>query len=78
MYIVKSNIMRKLEKELSYFVSKQPELIKKYNGKFVAIKNAKVIGVFDYEFEAYSKVQRENRPGTFLVKQCLPPLLMSA
>ena len=41
-----------LEKEFEYYVEHQDELVRKYNGKILVIKNKKVIGVFDNEIEA--------------------------
>ena len=61
-----------LEKEFKYYLENQDELVKKYNGKVVVIKNSKVIGVFDTEIEAIDKTSEKEELGTFLVQKCEP------
>ena len=36
-----------LEKEFTYYLDHQSELVEKYNGKFLVIKGEDVIGVYD-------------------------------
>ncbi len=62
--------MEKLEKEFKYYLEHQDELVKKYNGKFIVIKDCKVIGVFDSELEAVEKTAEKHELGTFLVQKC--------
>ena len=59
-----------LKKEFDFYVQNQKELVKKYNGKFIVIKNQKVIEVYDSEAEAYQKAQEKNDLGTFLIQKC--------
>ncbi len=61
-----------LENEFKYYLENQDELVKKYNGKVVVIKNSKVIGVFDTEIEAIDKTSEKEELGTFLVQKCEP------
>ena len=61
-----------LEKEFDYYVKNQAELAKKYNGKYIVIKNQKVIGVFESEIEAVEKTSADHELGTFLVQKCEP------
>ena len=65
-------MMEKLEKEFKYYLEHQDELVKKYNGKFIVIKDCKVIGVFDSELEAVEKTAEKYELGTFLVQKCEP------
>jgi len=65
-------MMEKLEKEFKYYLEHQEELVKKYNGKFIIIKNREVIGVFDSELEAIEKTAEKYELGTFLVQKCEP------
>jgi len=62
--------MEKLEKEFKYYLEHQGELVKKYNGKFIVIKNREVIDVFDTELEAIEKTAKKHELGTFLVQKC--------
>lgn len=64
--------MEKLEKEFKYYLEHQNELVKKYNGKFIVIKDCEVIGVFDSELEAVEKTAEKYELGTFLVQKCEP------
>lgn len=65
-------MMEELEKEFKYYLEHQDELVKKYNGKFIVIKNREVIGVFDSELEAIEKTAENHELGTFLVQKCEP------
>jgi len=59
-----------LEKEFSYYLENQAELVEKYNGKFLVIKNDEVIGVYDSEETAYFETEKSNEVGTFLIQFC--------
>ncbi|MBA7684336.1 hypothetical protein ES703_92729 [subsurface metagenome] len=61
-----------LEKEFKYYLDNQDELVKKYKGKVIVIKNKKVIGVYDSEVEAVRETSKNEPLGTFLVQKCTP------
>lgn len=61
-----------LEKEFKYYIDHQDELVKKYSGKYVVIKDTKVLGVYDSELEAVQKTTEKYELGTFLVQKCEP------
>lgn len=61
-----------LEKEFKYYIKHQDELVKQYNGKFIVIKNRKVIGEYDSELEAIKETTKEHELGTFLIQKCEP------
>ena len=61
-----------LEKEFNYYLDNQDKLVEKHNGKFIAIKNCEVIGVYDTELEAIEETSRKEELGTFLVQKCEP------
>lgn len=63
---------RPLEKEFNYYLDNQDELVKKYNGKFIVIKNQKVIGDYSTELEAIKKTSQKEKLGTFLIQKCEP------
>lgn len=58
-----------LEKEFRYYLAHRDELIKEYTGKFIVIKDEKVIGAFDSEIEAIEKTTKKHPLGTFLVQK---------
>lgn len=61
-----------LEKEFEYYIKNQKELVKKYNGKYIVIKDEKVIGSYDSEIEAVEETSKIEKLGTFLVQKCEP------
>lgn len=61
-----------LEKEFKYYLKNQRELVRKYNGKVLVIKNCRVIGVYDTELEAINETSKKEKAGTFLVQKCEP------
>ena len=63
---------KNLEKEFQYYLDHQKELVEKYNGKFLAIKECVVVGVYDTELEAVEKASEKYEVGTFLVQKCEP------
>ena len=61
-----------LKKEFDFFVAHQDELVKKYKGKFLVIKNRKVIGAHPTIRAAYAETQQEHPLGTFAIYHCIP------
>lgn len=61
-----------LEKEFEFYLKNQGEFARKYNGKYIVIKNQEVIGVFESEIEAVEKTSANHELGTFLVQKCEP------
>ena len=61
-----------LEKEFKFYVDNQAELVKKYEGKYIVIKNSEIIGSYNTEIEALESSLKEYELGTFLIQPCLP------
>jgi len=61
-----------LEKEFKYYLEHQDDLVEKYNGKFIVIKNLEVIGDFDNVAQAVEETSKNHKMGTFLVQKCSP------
>lgn len=61
-----------LENEFKYYIKHQAELVKKYNGKFIVLKDEKIIGVYNSHSEAYNETVMKEELGTFLIQHCLP------
>ena len=59
-----------LEKEFDFYLQHQAELVSRYNGKVIVIKDGKVTGAYDDELEAVKQTSREHEIGTFLVQKC--------
>lgn len=63
---------KSLEADFQYYIDHQEDLVKKYNGKFIVIKNREVIGSYNSESEAILNTSKEHEIGTFLVQKCEP------
>lgn len=61
-----------LKKEFEYYLQHQAELVERYNGKFIVIKDCQVIGSYDSETEAIAETLKKHDLGTFLVQKCEP------
>ena len=59
-----------LEKEFKYFLNNKEDLSRKYKGKFLVIRDEKVIGAYDSEKDAYDNAIKNNELGTFLIQEC--------
>src|SRR3990172_3644103 len=61
-----------LKQEFEYYLANQKELVDKYNGKFVVIKDRVVIGNYDNELNAIEDTKKNHKVGTFLVQYVSP------
>lgn len=61
-----------LEQEFAYYLNHQDELVKKYNGKYLIIKDQKVEAAYDKKEDAYFEGQKKYDLGTFLIQYCAP------
>jgi hypothetical protein len=59
-----------LERDFQYYLSHQSDLVHRYSGKVVVIKNQSVIGAFDSEAEAVNETAKSHELGTFLIQRC--------
>lgn len=64
--------MSSLQAEFEYYLKNQKELVKKYKGKYLVIKDREVKGDFESELDAYGFASKSFEPGTFLIQPCLP------
>jgi len=61
-----------LQRDFRWFIDHQDELVERYRGKVIAIKQQQVLGAFDSYFEAVEEVSKEHELGTFLTQLCEP------
>ena len=64
--------MATLEREFQYYLDHQAELVDRYNGKYIVIKNQQVIGSYETEIQAIEVSSKHHELGTFLVQKCEP------
>jgi len=61
-----------LQQEFEWYLAHQKELVAQYNGRFVVIKDRRVIGDYDSELTAVTETQKTEPLGTFLVQKVEP------
>jgi hypothetical protein len=61
-----------LDKEFKYYLAHQDDLVKKYNGKFLVIKDEDIIGVYADKIEALERSKEKYELGSFLIQLCTP------
>lgn len=64
--------MADLKALFQYYLDNQEEFVKKYNGKYLVIKDNSVAGVFDTEESAYFDAERKYGLGNFIIQLCTP------
>jgi len=60
-----------LDQEFRHYLDNQDDFIKKYPGKFIVLKEKKVIGVYSSNAEAYAETIKKEKEGTFLIQHCV-------
>lgn len=61
-----------LKENFKFFIENQNELVSKYPGKFIIIRNKEVVRDFESESLAYQHAIKNFEEGTFLIQECLP------
>ena len=61
--------MTGLVAEFNYYLAHQSELVERFDGKFVVIKNEVVLGSYDTLGDAYFETIKTETPGTFLIQE---------
>jgi len=59
-----------LKKEFNFFINNLPELLKKYQGKYIVIKNEQILGAYESFEQAILATRETEKIGTFLVQKC--------
>ncbi|MDR1021823.1 MAG: hypothetical protein LBL94_00875 [Prevotellaceae bacterium] len=61
-----------LREQFRYYVDHHQHFVKKYNNKFIVLKDLQVAGAFDTKLEAYEYAVKNYEPGTFMVQEVKP------
>ena len=64
--------MSNLDKEFKYYLENQEELLNKYFGRYIVIKDEEVLGDYDTEQDALEETSEHHEVGTFLIQHCVP------
>ena len=60
---------KRIVDEFRFYRANQDDMVLKYDGKVIVIKNHKVIGVYDSVTAAVTQTRKRHAPGTYLVQQ---------
>ena len=61
-----------LKKEFRFYIEHQDEMVEKYDGKIIVIKDGIVLGAYDDELSAITESKNSHQLGTFLVQRVSP------
>ncbi len=61
--------MDSLEKEFEFYLANQDEMVRKYDGKVVVIKNGEILGVYESELDAFTTTSKVHEEGTFMIQR---------
>lgn len=59
-----------IQQQYDYFEKNIVDLSKKYNNKFIVIKNFEVIGSYNTFELALEETIKKHKPGSFIIQQC--------
>ncbi|MEO7667095.1 MAG: hypothetical protein ABIU97_08705, partial [Dehalococcoidia bacterium] len=63
------NMDSTLQRDFNYYLDNQDEMVEKYDGKVIVIKDCAVLGAYDDEITAVTETQKVHQLGTFLVQR---------
>ena len=58
-----------LDKEFRFYLTNQNDMVAKYDGKVVVIRNREVLGAYDSKLAAYTETIKHHEEGTFLIQR---------
>ena len=61
-----------LDKNFHWYLKHQDEVAARHKGRYIAVADCSVAGVYDDMMEAIAATRKKHALGTFLVRLCLP------
>ena len=61
-----------LKRAFEFYLANQDAMVRRYDGRFIVIKNDEVIGAYDSDLEAVTETKKAHPLGTFLVQKVSP------
>ena len=58
-----------LQREFEYYLAHQDEMVAKYDGRVIALKDREVLGDYDSELAAFTALRGSHPLGTFLIQR---------
>ena len=65
-----TEIKKAIDKNYEYYLQHQEEFNKKYNNKYIIVKDEKIYGVFDNLEDAIQEAKKLEA-GTYIIQQCV-------
>ena len=72
MVLLEADVATDLRKEFEYYLANQQKLVESYNGKYIVIRDGKVLGAYDSELAAVTETRKAFPIGSFLVQRVEP------
>lgn len=67
---METEIKKEVDKNYEYYLKNQKEINKKYNNKYIIIKDEKIFGVF-CDIESAIQEAKKLEAGTYIIQQCI-------
>ena len=61
-----------LQKEFDWYIANQEDLVARFNGRVIAVKNGEVLGDYDTYLDALRETAKNHEEGTFLLQKVSP------
>jgi len=61
-----------LQNLFQWYLDNQNKIVKKYNGKYIVIKDNSIVGSYNSDIEALLDSEKKYEIGTFLIQRCSP------
>ena len=58
--------------EFEYYLTHQQEMLNKYDGRVIVLKDCQVIGDYDDVLSAITETEKRHKLGTFLIQEVSP------
>lgn len=58
-----------LKKEFDFYLENQDDLVARYDGQVIVLKDCAVIGVYSSELAAYTQASKSHKKGTFMIQR---------
>ena len=56
--------------QLDMYKARQAEIVRKYDGQIIAVKDGEVLGIYPSKTEAFDAMAKRYSPGEFIVIKC--------
>ena len=58
-----------LRREFEFYRANQDDMVKRYDGKVIVLKNQEVLGAYDSHLAAFTDTVKDHERGTFMIQQ---------